>query len=172
MIWLLSYGFKVPFLGLDQLLTEAKLPVTGLPSSWIPLAAVVLTILLAVAFAVRALSQRGVFCRVANNTAGTAFSLWRGDLLRNISSGRELHLPLDVLVVVPAATHGLAKGKRTRRPRYWPDCAGHSRRNSACTLVEWKCDLPVRAANRRVASVFWIDDNNSAQFSEHRRRPN
>src|SRR6185312_10587376 len=54
MMWLLSYGFKVPFLGLDQLLTEAKLPVTGLTNGWIPIAAVVLTILLAVSFAVRA----------------------------------------------------------------------------------------------------------------------
>jgi hypothetical protein len=78
MIWLLSYGFKVPFLGLDQLLNEAKLPVMGLTNGWIPMAAVVLTLLLAVAFAVRALSQRRFFCRVADNTAGAAFLFGTG----------------------------------------------------------------------------------------------
>jgi Glycosyltransferase family 87 len=76
--WLLSYGFKVPFLGLDRLLTEAKLPVTNLPNSWIPIAVVSLTLLLATAFSAWAFTRRHSFCMVANNTAGTAFLFGAG----------------------------------------------------------------------------------------------
>jgi hypothetical protein len=75
---LLSYGYKVPFLGFDQLLAEAGRPRTGLGNTWVPITASILTVILAAAFALRAVRRRSSHCEVANGVTGTAFLFGAG----------------------------------------------------------------------------------------------
>src|ERR1017187_9852568 len=75
---LLSYGYKVPFLGLDKLLAEVGRPMTGLSNTWVPTTAVILTLILAAAIALCAFRRGSSHCTVANGVAGTAFLLGAG----------------------------------------------------------------------------------------------
>jgi hypothetical protein len=76
--WLLSYGFKVPFLGLDQLESETKLTPTGWAAGWMPIATLSLTLVSAAAYALRAFARRRPFCIVVDDTSGTAFLFGAG----------------------------------------------------------------------------------------------
>ena len=44
---MLSYGYKVPFLGLDHLRAEAGLSAIGLANTWVPITLTIVTVLLA-----------------------------------------------------------------------------------------------------------------------------
>ena len=77
-IYLVSYGYKVAFLGFDQLLAEVKQMPTGLAGTWVPITAAVLILILAGAIALCAY-RRGISdCTVADNTSGTAFLFGAG----------------------------------------------------------------------------------------------
>ena len=75
---LLSYGYKVPFLGFDQLLAEVGRPRTGLANTWVPITAAILTVILAAAIALRAFRHSSSLCTVATGVAGTAFLFGAG----------------------------------------------------------------------------------------------
>ena len=75
---LLSYGYKVPFLGFDQLLAEVGRPRTGLANTWVPITAAFLTVILAAAIALRAFRHSSSLCTVATGVAGTAFLFGAG----------------------------------------------------------------------------------------------
>jgi hypothetical protein len=76
--FLLSYGYKAPFLGLDRLLTKAGLNPTGLADTWIPLFLGILTLIFAAAAALINFHYGRMFCTVTNSVAGTAFLFGSG----------------------------------------------------------------------------------------------
>ena len=75
---LLSYGYKVPFLGFDKLLTELKRPPTGVADTWVPITAAILTQILAAVLALFSFRRGSALCTVANSVAGTAFLFGAG----------------------------------------------------------------------------------------------
>jgi hypothetical protein len=75
---LLSYGYKVPFLGFDQLLVETGRPPTGLITTWVPMTAAILTLILAATIALSTFRRGCSHCTVANTVAGTAFLFGAG----------------------------------------------------------------------------------------------
>jgi hypothetical protein len=76
--FILSYGYKAIFLGVDHIRSEAGLSPIGLANSWVPAftAAVVLTC--AAAVAVNCFRHRRKFCSVDKSAAGTAFLFGAG----------------------------------------------------------------------------------------------
>jgi hypothetical protein len=78
-IWILSYGYKAVFLGLDHLRTEAKLNPFALAETWVPITVALLTLVLAGATAALINFSYGrSFCTVTNSVAGTAFLFGSG----------------------------------------------------------------------------------------------
>ena len=71
--FMLSYGYKAVFLGLDHLRTEAKLATIGLAETWLPIAAATFTLCAAATVALVMFRNDRLFCTVADSTAGTAF---------------------------------------------------------------------------------------------------
>jgi hypothetical protein len=76
--FLLSYGYKVPFLGVDQLAAEAHLGPAGLANTWLPITLTILTLILAAATAACLFRQGSFYCAVTNGVAGTAFLFGAG----------------------------------------------------------------------------------------------
>jgi hypothetical protein len=71
--FILSYGYKSIFLGLDQLRAQAELPALGLADTWLPVLAAALALICAAAVALINVRSHRVSCQVATNMAGTAF---------------------------------------------------------------------------------------------------
>jgi len=71
--FILSYGYKAIFLGLDHLRSEAGLNPFGLADTWAPVIASSLTLIGAGAVAWISYRRDRMFCPVADSTAGTAF---------------------------------------------------------------------------------------------------
>ncbi len=71
--FILSYGYKSLFLGLDHLRSEADLPPLGLADTWVPILVTGFMLACASAAALGNLYSSGVPCKVATNVAGTAF---------------------------------------------------------------------------------------------------
>ena len=76
--FILSYGYKAPFLGLDHLRTEAGLNVIALADTWLPIVVAVLTLILAAATALINFRRRRFFCMVSSSAASTAFLFGSG----------------------------------------------------------------------------------------------
>ena len=76
--FVLSYGYKAPFLGLDYLRTQAGLAEIGLADTWAPIAVAILTLIAAAITALISLHRDRVFCMVANSVAGTSFLFGSG----------------------------------------------------------------------------------------------
>jgi hypothetical protein len=76
--FILSYGYKAPFLGLDHLRTEAGLNTIGLADTWVPIMAALLTLISAAATALISFHYGRLFCTVTDNVAGTAFLFGSG----------------------------------------------------------------------------------------------
>jgi len=76
--YVLSYGYKAPFLGLDHLRTEAGLNAIGLADTWLPVTLAVLTLILAAVTALINFHHGRSFCRVSNSVAGTALLFGSG----------------------------------------------------------------------------------------------
>lgn len=74
----LSYGYKVPFLGLDHLRSEAGLGATALADTWMPFALALLILILAAAAALLNFRYGRLFCAVPDNVAGTAYLFGSG----------------------------------------------------------------------------------------------
>ena len=72
---MVSYGYKVIFIGLDQTLNGASL---GLADKWLPIVVLVAALILAVAVATWSIFRRHFWCSVGNNVAGTAFLFGAG----------------------------------------------------------------------------------------------
>ena len=76
--WMLSYGYKALFLGLDHLRTGAGLNTIALADTWVPITVAILALALAVATALINFHYGRVFCTVTNSAAGTAFLFGSG----------------------------------------------------------------------------------------------
>ena len=71
--FMLSYGYKVIFLGLDHLRAEAGREALRLADTWLPIALVFIVLALGIAAAVYFAFNREPFCTVTNGTPGAAF---------------------------------------------------------------------------------------------------
>jgi hypothetical protein len=71
--YILSYGFKSIFLGLDHLRTEVGLPAFELANTWAPALITTLVLTCDAAGALINFRFHRVSCKVATNVAGTAF---------------------------------------------------------------------------------------------------
>jgi hypothetical protein len=76
--FMLSYGYKTPFLGWDHMRDEAGLKPIGLADTWLPTFATVATLVTAAAVAVLNWRRGHMFCAVADSVAGTAFLFGSG----------------------------------------------------------------------------------------------
>jgi hypothetical protein len=76
--FILSYGYKSIFLGIDHIRSEAGLSPIGLADTWLPATTAALVLICAAFVAVRNFRTRRDFCRVDVSTAGTAFLFGAG----------------------------------------------------------------------------------------------
>ena len=76
--FMLSYGYKVIFLGLDHLRAEAGREALRLADTWLPIALVFIVLALGIAAAAYFAFNREPFCTVTNGTPGTAFLFGSG----------------------------------------------------------------------------------------------
>jgi hypothetical protein len=76
--FVLSYGYKAIFLGMDHIRSEAGLSALGLADTWLPAATGAVVFVCALAAAVHAFRWRRDFCSVHVSVAGTAFLFGAG----------------------------------------------------------------------------------------------
>jgi hypothetical protein len=76
--FILSYGYKAIFLGLDHIRSEAGLSPIGLADTWVPAATAIIGLLCAATVALYSLRRRREFCSVHTSVAGTAFLFGAG----------------------------------------------------------------------------------------------
>ncbi|HEY2828106.1 MAG TPA: glycosyltransferase family 87 protein [Pirellulales bacterium] len=76
--FMLSYGFKVPFLGLDHLRAEAGLSPLGLADTWLPTSLTIVTVIFAITTALIGFRRGSSDCTVADGVVGTAFLFGAG----------------------------------------------------------------------------------------------
>jgi hypothetical protein len=76
--FILSYGYKTIFLGIDHLRSEAGLGPIGLADTWLPACTSVVVLMCAAAVAVRASRCRQEGCSIEMSAAGTAFLFGAG----------------------------------------------------------------------------------------------
>jgi len=76
--FMLSYGYKAPFLGWDHLRSDAGLKPIGLADTWLPICASIATLLAAAVAAVLSWHRSRMFCAVTPSVAGTAFLFGSG----------------------------------------------------------------------------------------------
>jgi hypothetical protein len=76
--FVLSYGYKAIFLGIDHIRSEAGLGPIGLADTWLPASTAAVVLACAALVAVRSLRHRREFCPVDTSVAGTAFLFGAG----------------------------------------------------------------------------------------------
>ena len=76
--FVLSYGYKTFFLGVDHIRSEAGLGPIGLADTWVPALTVAVVLICAVVVALNGFRNRREFCSVDTTVAGTAFLFGAG----------------------------------------------------------------------------------------------
>ena len=76
--FVLSYGYKAIFLGMDHMRNEAGLSPWQLANTWLPFLATALVLVCAVALATRSVFKEREFCSIDRSSAGTAFLFGAG----------------------------------------------------------------------------------------------
>ena len=76
--FMLSYGYKAIFLGVDHIRSEAGLSPIGLADTWVPASIATLALIGAVAVAAVSFRHRSKSCSVGKSAAGTAFLFGAG----------------------------------------------------------------------------------------------
>jgi hypothetical protein len=76
--FILSYGYKTIFLGIDHIRSEAGLSPIGLADTWAPAATAAVVLVCAAFVAVKSFRNRCEFCSVYKSAAGTAFLFGAG----------------------------------------------------------------------------------------------
>ena len=76
--FILSYGYKAPFLGWDHLRSEAGLEPVGLGDTWLPMLASLITLAGALGTALAMVWRGPKFSMIADSSAGTAFLFGSG----------------------------------------------------------------------------------------------
>jgi hypothetical protein len=76
--FVLSYGYKAIFLGMDHMRDEAGLSPWQLANTWLPFLATAFVLICAVAVATRSVFNKREFCIIDRSSAGTAFLFGAG----------------------------------------------------------------------------------------------
>ena len=76
--FILSYGYKAIFLGIDHMLDEAGFSPWQLANTWLPILTTVSVLACALAIAVRGVFNEREFCSIDRSSAGTAFLFGAG----------------------------------------------------------------------------------------------
>jgi hypothetical protein len=76
--FVLSYGYKAIFLGIDHIRDEAGLSPIGLADTWLPVLSVAAILICAAGVAINNFCKRREFCSVDSSVAGTAFLFGAG----------------------------------------------------------------------------------------------
>jgi len=76
--FILSYGYKAIFLGVDHIRSEAGLSPIGLADTWVPASTAAVVLMCAATVAVNCFRNRREFCAVDISAAGTAFLFGAG----------------------------------------------------------------------------------------------
>jgi hypothetical protein len=76
--FILSYGYKTIFLGIDHLRSEARLSPLGLADTWVATATAIIALLCAAALAMHCFRNRRDNCQLGMSVAGTAFTFGAG----------------------------------------------------------------------------------------------
>jgi hypothetical protein len=76
--FILSYGYKTIFLGVDHIRSEAGLRPTGLADTWVPAFTAAVVLICAAAVAINSFRNRREYCSVGISAAGTAFLFGAG----------------------------------------------------------------------------------------------
>jgi hypothetical protein len=76
--FILSYGYKTIFLGVDHIRDEAGLSPIGLADKWVPASTAAVVLMCAAIVAVNSFRNRREFCSVQISAAGTAFLFGAG----------------------------------------------------------------------------------------------
>ena len=76
--FILSYGYKAIFLGIDHIRSEAGLSPIGLADTWVPALTAAVVLIGAAVVAVNSFRNRREFCSVDTSVAGTAFLFGAG----------------------------------------------------------------------------------------------
>jgi hypothetical protein len=76
--FILSYGYKTIFLGVDHIRSEAGLSPIGLADTWLPAATAAVVLMCAAIVAANSFRRRRAFCSVDMSAAGTAFLFGAG----------------------------------------------------------------------------------------------
>jgi hypothetical protein len=76
--FILSYGYKAIFLGVDHIRSEAGLSPIGLADTWVPASTAAVVLMSAATVAVNCFRNRREFCSVDISAAGTAFLFGAG----------------------------------------------------------------------------------------------
>lgn len=76
--FILSYGYKAIFLGIDHVRSEAGLNPTGLADTWVPVWTVFVVLICAAFVAMKSFRNGREFCSIDTSTAGTAFLFGAG----------------------------------------------------------------------------------------------
>ena len=76
--FILSYGYKTIFLGVDHVRSEAGLGPIGLADTWVPASTAAVVLMCAAIVAVNNFRSRRAFCSVDRSVAGTAFLFGAG----------------------------------------------------------------------------------------------
>jgi hypothetical protein len=76
--FVLSYGYKAVFLGVDHIRSEAGLSPIGVADTWLPALTAAVALICAVVVALNSFRNRRVFCSVDTTVGGTAFLFGAG----------------------------------------------------------------------------------------------
>jgi hypothetical protein len=76
--FVLSYGYKTIFLGMDHMRGEAGLSPIGLANTWVPAATAAVVLICAATVAMYSFRDRREFCSIDKSAAGTAFLFGAG----------------------------------------------------------------------------------------------
>ena len=116
--FVLSYGYKAIFLGLDHIRSEAGLSPMGLADTWLPALTATAVLLCAAFGALVSLRNRHRFCSVDKSAAGTAFLFGAGIYCGTYLLGTNfIYRLMFLLLCLPQLQDWLIQ-RNTGRPSY------------------------------------------------------
>jgi len=114
--FILSYGYKAAFLGLDQLRSEAGRDPIGLADTWVPVMAAILIVVLAAVTALIGFYNGRVFCAVTDGVAGTSFLFGSGIYCGTFLLGTNfIYRLMFLLLCLPRLQDWQSEAKEQRR---------------------------------------------------------
>ena len=114
--FILSYGYKAIFLGVDHIRSEAGLSPIGLADTWVPASTAAVVLICAATVAVNCFRNRREFYSVDTSAAGTAFLFGAGIYCGTYLLGTNfIYRLMFLLLCVPHFRTGKSKGMKAAR---------------------------------------------------------